>query len=526
MIVTLMAMVIFLGPFAVKIYLNHNGEKLIGRQLKISGLYHNPFNGYTRVREFKILEQNDTSTFASFDTLIVDLDLHRLFSNTLAISEVSLINPFVKIIHEGDRFNFSDIPEHFSNESEPEVEPGDSSDMIIEIRNISLINGASHLLLDQPLYLEHITLQVPDLYFDSRNTAADLDFDFHAGGSLASSNTYNAEEGTFEIEILIEDISIEPGKILQQYSNITRQEGLLNADINVNGNLKSISEMQIQGTISLSDYQIYDQNNTACLSGDQVKVIIGPTTPLQSKINLELIEITNPVVMTELFADSTNNFTRLAKASDEPTSTESDSSSQTTTEITITELRLTGGEINIKDHKTYQIFDYGFTDLELNSSNISSDCTAIIKAHAKLPDGGSLDATYEGNLFSDQGQAYSVTMNISDLTAFSPYTITLFDYPIEEGQMGITNTTHVVDGYMAGVFILEGSKVKFGKHAETESIYKIPLKVAMWALEDKDGNVFMELPVGGQYKRFWHQIYQHCNGYFLPTDNSSCQHTF
>ena len=62
-IVVLLVLTSISAPFLIKSYLNKNGKKLVGRELHLEGLYHNPLTGYTRFRGFQMLEQNDTANF-------------------------------------------------------------------------------------------------------------------------------------------------------------------------------------------------------------------------------------------------------------------------------------------------------------------------------------------------------------------------------------------------------------------------------------------------------------------------------
>ena len=72
-------------PPIAKNYINKHSKELIGRQINIKGLYINIFTGYARITDFQLLEANDLDTFVSFDTLSVDMSLHRLPSRWLLL---------------------------------------------------------------------------------------------------------------------------------------------------------------------------------------------------------------------------------------------------------------------------------------------------------------------------------------------------------------------------------------------------------------------------------------------------------
>ena len=406
----LLILLILFGPLLAKVYINHSGEKLIGRDIALEGLYHNPFTGFTRLSGFTIYEQDQASAFISFDTLIIDTDLYKLFSDTLSISQIRLTGPYVQVIQDDDQFNFSDILEHFESEGEAQTEdpPNESEDdeeMAFKIADISLVAGEVKLMLDQqPFHLEQINFHTPGIYFDNRETDADLDLDFHGGGQLHVFTALNAEEQTFDVQLDLEKLSLEPSEILQLYTNISSQKGFINAHLNFSGNTDSLTELTLQGSVSLDDYEIQDQKQQTILSGDQVKIEFAPSHVMQQEIRMELIEVSNPYIFCELFKDTTSTFTRLIKVSEasEPEATETSAVEPDSTQsaendgidIAIKELRVHGGIIAFKDYKPYTLFQGEFSEVEVKGDMISSETNSLIDISARAAQGGRIKATY------------------------------------------------------------------------------------------------------------------------------------
>ena len=134
-------LILIIVPFAVKSYINNNGEELTGRKLELGSLYHNPFTGYTRLRDFKMMEQQDTAVFISFDTLVINLDLYKMIGKTFSISEIRLANPQIQINKLDTIFNYTDLALRFTEESGEAEESEDDSPLNIELKNISLAGG-------------------------------------------------------------------------------------------------------------------------------------------------------------------------------------------------------------------------------------------------------------------------------------------------------------------------------------------------------------------------------------------------
>lgn len=128
--------------------MNKHEKKLIGRKVQINGLYANIFTGYNRITDFTLYKMNDTTPFVSFDTLIADVSLYRLFAHELKVNEITLVNPLVNVWQKGEIFNFNDLLERNASDTTQTTLAEDtvkqSSSLAIALFNINLRGG--HLL--------------------------------------------------------------------------------------------------------------------------------------------------------------------------------------------------------------------------------------------------------------------------------------------------------------------------------------------------------------------------------------------
>ena len=116
---------------------------------------------------------------------------------------------------------------------------------------------------------------------------------------------------------------------------------------------------------------------------------------------------------------------------------------------------------------------------------------------ASAPDNGSVTLDWQGNFFDLDKQSFTVKTNLPGLPAFSPYTISFFDVPIEKGSFNYVSTNHINQGSLEGLHTIQASGITLGEKRGFESLYDVPLKVGLYLLEDKDGNIHMEIPVEG-----------------------------
>ena len=69
------------SPVIAKNYIIKNSKELLGRQVQIEKLRINYFTGTVKVFDFQMLEANDKDVFASFDTLVVDMEPYGYFKD-------------------------------------------------------------------------------------------------------------------------------------------------------------------------------------------------------------------------------------------------------------------------------------------------------------------------------------------------------------------------------------------------------------------------------------------------------------
>ena len=495
-------------PLFLKSYLNKNGKDLIGREISIEGLYHNALTGYTRISNFQMFEANDPSTFVSFDTLIVNLDLYKMFGNTLAISQLRIVSPVIQINHADTVFNFSDLIERFSSRSEAPTDSSNEQSLNMLLQNISLANGALNyrdVITDRQWNFDDINMAIPDLYFDNQNTDADLDLDLTDGSELQSSAQYNNQLKTYQVNLQLTDINLSGAKeYIQDYLDIADFGANMNADLQIQGKLGFPDQLKVQGNVDINDYYFDDNDELRFLSGEKVQVKIQEIIPMVQKVDIASITAVSPTIHYEFLKDSSDNIRPLIKtdtlADPDPAGTINTTETETTEQLDllIRSASIENGKVDFKDHNPESPFEYQFFNILAEIKNISFDSVASLSMTADAPDNGELELKWEGNPFELDKMAFTLNTNIPGLPAFSPYTISFFDAPIEEGRFKYVSTNHVDNGNLEGLHTMMASGITLGKSTGIKSLYNVPLKVGLYLLEDKNGDIHLEVPVDGR----------------------------
>ena len=101
--------ILLFTPSILKNYAIKNSKELIGRQIDIGKLKYNYFSSTVQVYNFKMFEHNSQEHFATFDTLILDLEPLKLIKDKLEIEQLYLKGLMLKTVLKDSTFNFDDL---------------------------------------------------------------------------------------------------------------------------------------------------------------------------------------------------------------------------------------------------------------------------------------------------------------------------------------------------------------------------------------------------------------------------------
>ena len=130
-----------------------------------------------------------------------------------------------------------------------------------------------------------------------------------------------------------------------------------------------------------------------------------------------------------------------------------------------------------------------------------SSFTGVNSVHLKalLNQVGKLNAVWKGNVTSLDNHNLTLMLNNLKLSDFSPYSVQMFGYPLENGTLSFNSQNIITNRNLKGINKLEIAEPKAGdklKDYEPE-IKHVPLKLGLYLLTDKDNKLAVDLPVAG-----------------------------
>ncbi len=505
---------VFASPVA-KSYVNHHGKELVGREIHIEKLRVNALAGRVKIFDLTLFEDDDTTAFFRFDTLDVSVKLRKLLGHHLHVRHITLAGPEVRIIQNGDRFNFSSLIDHFSSDDTTDVDTT-SSDWTLGFYNIRLSDGEVYYAdtkLRGEWDLKNLNLKVPGVYFDgSENTDAGLALQLADGGVLRTEASMNMDNNEFAVDLQLEKFAISNARAyLADLMNVGKMDGKLNADIDVRGNLSEILKMNIAGNVALDGLDIRDTKDEQIVGCNNLVINVNRIN-LDSKLyDVKSVEVDGLVSHFDMYTDG-NNFSRLfavekgeqkAKNENEDESVKAENE-QTTAPSKPLQLKV--GSFVIRDaqfvYNDYSLpdeFSFPVKKINIKAENINSTGDNNARLHAQLPHGGTAFISWRGNI--DQWkQNQHLTLNIKNiqLKDLSPYSVAYLGYPFTDGTFSFTSENNIVFSQLEGRNNIDLYNPEIGeKRKDVDARVNIPLKAALYVLKDKDGKIDVDVPVKG-----------------------------
>lgn len=509
------------GPIA-KSYIEKHSKEICHRVVKIDKLNLNLFRGVLKIKGFQMLEENEKEEFLTFDELKINISLMKLLAKEVKLTEVKLVKPDADIIQNGDRFNFTDILDHFSSD-EAEPQKKKNSNWTVLLRNISLENGHfayKDAVKDSYVGMKDLSLAIPELYFGGKNSDADVHFEFENGGDFTLKMGYDLQAGKYKMDLKICNLGLE---ILKPYLldmvKISDFAGNLTTTLKVEGSIEHILDLTVMGSLQLDKLTAKGMKNEHVASVEQILVDVN-NIDLKKKLyhlnnmtisGLNVDYLVEPEYSTlALFSDTTPNDTIENSYDDNQVAQSTDVEVELDTNIVVEPSQLTKANLIIErfevksstitytDRTLKQEFALPIRNINIVSSQFALNKKSSVQLSAIVGEGGILEALWHGKVsdFSTQ----DITLNIKDLRMgdFSPYCVHFTAHPILDGLLNFKSENSIVENMLQSNNYLQMYNCKVDKKIkDLEPEFKIPLRAALYVLTDRKGRVDIELPVEG-----------------------------
>ena len=496
---------ILVSPIA-HYYIEKHSKELCNRVVTMDRLYVNLFNGSVTIKGFKALEENDKDVMLTFDKLYVNMSVWRLLDKTVKLTEITLVNPDVAVLQNGNRFNFSDIIDFYKTDEPKDTTP---SQWEVDLRNITLQGGNvlyRDLAVGSRFKLNELALAIPRIYFSNKNTDIGLDLKFDDGGDLNVKLLYAIENNTYNLDVKLNQFSIAAAApYIKQFLNVGDVGGRLTTDLNIVGDLDHILDIVATGDILFQNLFITDPKSGEAVN-EVEKMDIG-IEKIDIKHNIYHFDrvVTHGANLVFEITEEDNTISRLLGFNEKTDTTETETEVDTNSndggipiDFLIKDLSTSDSRFTYIDRTLRETVEIPVSQVTSGVQNFRLNGPIIANLKAVVGESGQLTAHWEGNISDIQNQKFGVFLKNFKLKTISPYSVHYLAHPISDGVMSFASNSTIVNNYITSdnkIDIYNCVVEKKIKGAEKE--YNIPLRAAVYILSDRKGKIAFDLPVKG-----------------------------
>jgi hypothetical protein len=283
---------------------------------------------------------------------------------------------------------------------------------------------------------------------------------------------------------------------------------MVNLDLEAEGATDHILDFDMTGNLVLNKVVFQDTTGNPLGTVDSVFAEIRRLRLNDKIIDLDQLYLSGLKTAYLIKADSSSNFDLVLDSYFQSDSTEQtlefdtiriEDEEEKSWKINIDDLKLDQAEVKYEDHSLPDAFQYVISDISLTSKDFSRDGNNAIQMQAVLNKVGKLHLNWQGSFHGRDNHNLTLMLSNVKVADFSPYTVQLFGFPIENGTLSFRSQNVISDGNINGINKLQIAAPKLGdkvKHFHPQ-YEKVPLKLGFYLLADKHNNINLDLPVKG-----------------------------
>ena len=515
-IVLLFALILAIASPVAKYVVNNHGEDIVGRKLNAESVIINPYWGGVTIKGFQAKEPNGETDFIAFDRLYVQIAYPQLIAKRVKIRAIHLDGFNGQILKSKDKLNFSDIIERFSR---PDSVPADTtpSSWTVALDDIRINNSSIRyrdVISNKQWKLEDISLSVPGLYFDNTQTNAGLEFGLPTGGRVGIIAGYRMQSNNYAVRLNLHDVHTDVVlPLVQDYLNVSGLGAKLNGSVHVEGSLENISNIQLDGHLSLAGLSIRDTRDNEVAAMDELRVVVNKGDLNTNTFILDSLAILGITGNYEVH-DTWNTLSRLMK---NPQSAASSEELADSTEVTqqpapkvksdskplvwmAKKVKVTGHDLAYHDYSMKHNWDYAVKSLLLEGSNIATNDRNSVTIDATLTGNARLKADFTGGLdVANQDTRLNLNLRGVNIHDFDALCRNYTGYPLEGGDLTIDSHIDITSGQMKGTNRIEIDHPRVGRkeHFSKAPYKNIPLRTGFKILTSAQDMILLDVPVSG-----------------------------
>jgi hypothetical protein len=184
--------------------------------------------------------------------------------------------------------------------------------------------------------------------------------------------------------------------------------------------------------------------------------------------------------------------------------------------VAVTSFQILGGSAGLVDRSVQPPALFDIADLDLRVRGLSNDVTARAQIEVQAKVGGAplaLNGTLSPRFRNDATNLRISSKGI-DLTPLGPYFGKYVGYTLEKGKLDLDLEYRVAARQLAAQNLIKVDQLTLGEETHSPDATKLPVKLGLAILQDRDGLIELDVPVEGNVddpdfrlgKVIWHAV--------------------
>jgi hypothetical protein len=448
-------------------------------------------------------EDNKTDQFLSFSEFYINLNPWTLLQNEYSASEIRLAEPKVQVIQNGESFNFDSLIPKDSTD----VKKDSTKNEILKftIRNIQLKNGQLKYVDVQKkneLDMKDLNLNLPLIAWNNEQSNMGVDFTLGEKGHVNVQATVDNIQKKYQIDLATENVDIQPVKsYMTDYFDVKSLEGALTSKLKIVGDMNEIINISISGNGSVSDFSVTDGRSDKIISAPKVSVSINDMNLKTFHFGFGKIQLDQPkmLVIRDKSAINIMQFFEPYFRNDSIAATQAPKpDAGTPVTYKIDTIRINNGLVSIADNTLNRPFKYDLNDLNMTMTGLTESANEIpVVFTTKLNNRGELTGKTVWSMQDFMSLQMDAKIKRMELISFSPYSEYYVASPIKQGWFNYDLGLKMTTTSLVNTNNVKIDELEFGKKTKDTSAMKVPVRLALYIMKDKNDQIKFDIPVSG-----------------------------
>lgn len=327
------------------------------------------------------------------------------------------------------------------------------------------------------------------------------------GGTTRLSGTFHEQPFSVVADLDLKDLSLPPfAPYATQFARFALESGVLDTTGRFSFRQGNRSQAEFTGRVAVRQFAANDLDQDERFLAWRALSIEGVRWQMEpGKLSIRDIIAEQPFTRVIIDADRTINLVRVLEPDTVPTPATAPvqgkkAAASDSYPVSIDRIRMKNGAMLFADLTLRPQFATGIQSLngDIKGFSTAPNAKASVSLSGRVDQYGKADITGSlSPLAGDQFTDIAVKFQNLELTTLTPYSAKFAGYRIDKGKLSMDLAYKINKRQLEAANKIVFNQLTLGEKVESPDAVKLPVKLALAIMKDKNGNIDLDLPVTG-----------------------------